>query len=78
MSSHIVVVGGVAGGASAAAKARRESEEARITVVEAGAVVSWANCGLPYWIEGAIPRRETLLLNDALLNDAEVRGIASS
>ena len=58
----IVVVGGVAGGASAAAKARRTDEAAEITVFERGPYVSFANCGLPYYIGEAIPAREQLLL----------------
>ncbi|HEY3283669.1 MAG TPA: FAD-dependent oxidoreductase [Armatimonadota bacterium] len=59
---RIVIVGGVAGGASTAARARRLSEEARITVLERGPHVSFANCGLPYHIGGEIPSREDLLL----------------
>jgi len=57
---HIVVVGGVAGGASAAARARRHSESARITVIERGPDVSFANCGLPYHIGGEIQVRDDL------------------
>ncbi len=62
MSLQIVIVGGVAGGASAAAKARRENEAAEITVFERGPYVSFANCGLPYYIGGEIKNRENLLL----------------
>ncbi len=58
----LVIVGGVAGGASAAARARRLSEEAQIVVVERGPDVSFANCGLPYYIGGAIPQRDKLLV----------------
>jgi NADPH-dependent 2,4-dienoyl-CoA reductase/sulfur reductase-like enzyme len=53
----IVIVGGVAGGLSAATKARRESESALITVVEQGKYVSFANCGLPYFVGETIPDR---------------------
>jgi NADPH-dependent 2,4-dienoyl-CoA reductase/sulfur reductase-like enzyme/rhodanese-related sulfurtransferase len=59
---RIVVVGGVAGGASAAARARRLLETAEIVVLERGAHVSFANCGLPYHIGGAIPERRRLLV----------------
>ncbi len=59
---RIVVVGGVAGGASAAARARRLSEAAEITVFERGAHVSFANCGLPYHVSGAIQERRRLLV----------------
>lgn len=59
---HIVIVGGVAGGASAAARARRHSETVRITVIERGPDVSFANCGLPYHIGGEISDREELAL----------------
>jgi NADPH-dependent 2,4-dienoyl-CoA reductase/sulfur reductase-like enzyme/rhodanese-related sulfurtransferase len=62
MKSKIVIVGGVAGGATAAARARRISEEAEITVVERGPYVSYANCGLPYFISRAIEKRSALLL----------------
>ena len=59
---HLVVIGGVAGGATAAARARRVNERAEITLVERGPYVSFANCGLPYFIAGAIEDRERLLL----------------
>jgi len=58
----IVVVGGVAAGASAAARARRLDEAAEIVILEKGRHVSFANCGLPYHIGGAIRNRESLLL----------------
>lgn len=57
---RVVIVGGVAAGASAAARARRLSEAARITVVERGPDVSFANCGLPYHIGGEIADRSRL------------------
>lgn len=58
----IIIVGGVAGGASAAARARRLSEEAEIVLVERGPDVSFANCGLPYHLSGAIAERSKLLI----------------
>ena len=58
----LLIVGGVAGGASAAARARRLSEEAEIIVFERGPDVSFANCGLPYYIGGDIAKREKLLV----------------
>ena len=57
---RLVIVGGVAAGASAAARARRLSEEAEIILLEKGPDVSFANCGLPYYIGGEIERREAL------------------
>ena len=60
--SKIVIVGGVAGGASAAVRARRLSETAEIVLLERGAYISFANCGLPYHIGGEIPNRQQLLL----------------
>lgn len=57
---HIVIVGGVAAGASAAARARRLSEAADITLIERGPDVSFANCGLPYFIGGEIKQRDAL------------------
>jgi NADPH-dependent 2,4-dienoyl-CoA reductase/sulfur reductase-like enzyme/rhodanese-related sulfurtransferase len=62
MSVKIVIVGGVAGGATAAARARRVSESAEITLVERGPYVSFANCGLPYYVSGTIAKRSKLLL----------------
>lgn len=59
---RIVIVGGVAGGASAATRARRLSEDAVIVLFERGPDVSFANCGLPYHIGGAIPERKRLLV----------------
>jgi NADPH-dependent 2,4-dienoyl-CoA reductase/sulfur reductase-like enzyme/rhodanese-related sulfurtransferase len=58
----LVIVGGVAGGATAAARARRLSESAEITVIERGPYVSYANCGLPYFVSRDITRRSRLLL----------------
>lgn len=59
----VVVVGGVAGGMSFAARARRLSEDAEIVVLERDPYVSFANCGLPYYLAGEIAERESLLLN---------------
>lgn len=56
----IVIVGGVAAGASCAARARRLDETAQITVIERGPDVSFANCGLPYFIGGEIKQRDAL------------------
>jgi NADPH-dependent 2,4-dienoyl-CoA reductase/sulfur reductase-like enzyme/rhodanese-related sulfurtransferase len=58
----ILIIGGVAGGATAAARARRLDENAEITVLEKGPHVSFANCGLPYFISGDIQKRSRLLL----------------
>jgi NADPH-dependent 2,4-dienoyl-CoA reductase/sulfur reductase-like enzyme/rhodanese-related sulfurtransferase len=58
----IVIVGGVAAGATAAAKVRRISPDAQITMLEAGPDISFANCGLPYYISGDIKSRSKLLL----------------
>jgi NADPH-dependent 2,4-dienoyl-CoA reductase/sulfur reductase-like enzyme/rhodanese-related sulfurtransferase len=58
----LLIVGGVAGGASAAARARRLSEDAHIILFERGPDVSFANCGLPYYLGGEITRRDKLLV----------------
>ncbi|MCS7045644.1 MAG: FAD-dependent oxidoreductase [Gemmataceae bacterium] len=58
----IVIVGGVAGGASAAARARRLCESAQIVIFERGPDVSFANCGLPYYLGGEITERNKLLV----------------
>jgi NADPH-dependent 2,4-dienoyl-CoA reductase/sulfur reductase-like enzyme len=52
----------VAGGATAAARLRRLDEQAEIIIFEKGGFVSFANCGLPYYIGGIIPERDDLLL----------------
>ncbi len=62
MHEKIVVIGGVAAGASAAAKARRTDEFCEIKVFERGPFVSFANCGLPYYIGGDIKERDELFL----------------
>ena len=59
---RIVIVGGVAGGASTAARLRRLDETAQIIMFERGPHISFANCGLPYYIGGTITDREELLL----------------
>jgi NADPH-dependent 2,4-dienoyl-CoA reductase/sulfur reductase-like enzyme len=59
---RIVIVGGVAGGASAAAKARRIDEMADIQIFERGPYISFANCGLPYFIAGEIDDRAKLIV----------------
>jgi NADPH-dependent 2,4-dienoyl-CoA reductase/sulfur reductase-like enzyme/rhodanese-related sulfurtransferase len=58
----LLIVGGVAGGASAAARARRLSEDAHIILFERGPDVSFANCGLPYYVGGEISERHKLLV----------------
>ena len=58
----VVIVGGVAGGATAAARLRRLDESAEIVVFERGGYVSYANCGLPYYIGGVIRDRAKLTL----------------
>jgi NADPH-dependent 2,4-dienoyl-CoA reductase/sulfur reductase-like enzyme/rhodanese-related sulfurtransferase len=60
--TRLLIIGGVAGGATAAARARRLDEQAEITVVDRGPYVSYANCGLPYFIGGKIADRSQLLL----------------
>ncbi|MDR1321451.1 MAG: FAD-dependent oxidoreductase [Gracilibacteraceae bacterium] len=59
---RILIIGGVAGGATAAARIRRLDESVSITIIEKGAHISFANCGLPYYLGGEIPSEENLLL----------------
>ncbi|EME32130.1 Coenzyme A disulfide reductase [Galdieria sulphuraria] len=61
-SPRIVIVGGVAGGASAAARCRRLCENASITIFERGPYISFANCGLPYYVGSVIKTKEDLLV----------------
>lgn len=62
MKKKILIVGGVAGGASTAARLRRLDEEAEIIMFEKGEHISFANCGLPYYIGDSIKEREKLLV----------------
>lgn len=59
---RIVIVGGVAGGMSAATRARRMNEQAEIIVLEKGGYISFANCGLPYYLGGQIQQEKKLLV----------------
>jgi NADPH-dependent 2,4-dienoyl-CoA reductase/sulfur reductase-like enzyme/rhodanese-related sulfurtransferase len=61
-SKRVLIVGGVAGGAACAARLRRLDERAEVFVFERGPDVSFANCGLPYYLGGAIPQRQQLLV----------------
>jgi NADPH-dependent 2,4-dienoyl-CoA reductase/sulfur reductase-like enzyme/rhodanese-related sulfurtransferase len=65
MATKLVIVGGVAGGATAAARARRLDEQAEIIVFERGEHISFANCGLPYYIGQVIKKRDRLLVTTA-------------
>lgn len=58
----IIIIGGVAGGMSAATRLRRLLEDAEITIFEKGPFVSFANCGLPYYVSGEIANRDSLLV----------------
>ena len=58
----VLIVGGVAGGASAACRLRRLSEDAQIILFEKGKYISYANCGLPYYIGGTIQDKDQLLV----------------
>ncbi|MFC5703128.1 DsrE/DsrF/DrsH-like family protein [Cohnella faecalis] len=73
-SRTIVIVGGVAGGASAAARLRRLNENDRIIMYERGEHISFANCGLPYYIGETITSREKLLIQSpaAMKNRFEI------
>ena len=62
MNKKIIIVGGVAGGASAAARLRRLDENAEIILIEKGQHISFANCGLPYYIGEVIKEKEKLLV----------------
>ncbi len=65
MGKKVLIIGGVAGGASTAARLRRIDEQAEIIMFEKGQYISFANCGLPYYIGGAITERKNLLVQTA-------------
>lgn len=62
MAKRVLIVGGVAGGASCAARLRRLDEKVEIVMFERGAHISFANCGLPYYVGGEIKKRDALLV----------------
>jgi NADPH-dependent 2,4-dienoyl-CoA reductase/sulfur reductase-like enzyme/rhodanese-related sulfurtransferase len=76
----VVIIGGVAGGMSAAARLRRLDETAEITVYEMSEHVSYANCGLPYFVSDVISERDNLLLQTppALWNRFRIKAMVQS
>ena len=64
MSKKIIIVGGVAGGATALARLRRLDESAKIILFEKGDFVSFANCGLPYYLGGVIKNRDSIFVTN--------------
>ena len=72
-SRTVVIIGGVAGGMSAATRMRRLDEDADIIVLERSGFVSYANCGLPYYLGGVIADRDDLLLQTPESLDARFR-----
>ena len=69
----IIIIGGVAGGASCAARLRRQDETAQIIMFEKGPYVSFANCGLPYYIGNVIQQENDLLVADTQLFEERFR-----
>ena len=62
VSQKVLIVGGVAGGAGVATRLRRNDEHARIILLEKGEYISYANCGLPYYVGNVIKEKSDLLL----------------
>lgn len=71
MGKKVVIVGGVAGGASTAARLRRLDEQTEIIMFEKGEYISFANCGLPYYIGETITDREQLIVQSVELMEAK-------
>ncbi len=67
MAKKVLIVGGVAGGASCAARVRRQAEDAEIVLLDRGPYVSFANCGLPYYVGDVIQDENKLLVASAEL-----------
>ena len=59
----ILIIGGVAAGTKTAAKLKRENRDAEVTVITKGADISYAGCGLPYYVGGLIEERDELIVN---------------
>ena len=68
----IIIIGGVAGGAAAAARLRRLSESAEIIMLERGGFISFANCGLPYYIGGDIKEKEAFLNHVVVVSEEDI------
>ena len=68
-----VIIGGVAGGASAAARLRRLDEKMEIVILERGGYISYANCGLPYYIGDVIKNRDNILLQTPEINSLMIK-----
>ena len=60
---NVIVIGGVAAGTKAAAKLKRQSAQAQVTVYTKSREISYAGCGLPYYVGGSIESREELIVN---------------
>ena len=58
----VLIIGGVAAGTKAAAKLKREDRSAEVTILTKGGDISYAGCGLPYYVGGVIPDREQLVV----------------
>lgn len=80
MNKKVVIIGGVAGGATALARLRRLDENIEIVLFERGEYVSFANCGLPYYIGGNIENRDSLLVQtpEKIMNKFNVEVKTSS
>mgnify|MGYP000946971757 CR=1 FL=1 len=66
MSQRLLIIGGVAAGMSAAAKARRVNRDLEITVYTDDEYISYAGCGLPYFIGGKVTDKERILIQKAI------------
>jgi NADPH-dependent 2,4-dienoyl-CoA reductase/sulfur reductase-like enzyme/rhodanese-related sulfurtransferase len=64
-STKIVIIGGVACGPKAASRARRRDPDAEITIIEKGSLISYAGCGMPYYVEGLVEERDRLMQTPA-------------
>ena len=70
--NRVVIIGGVAGGMSAATRLRRLNSQVEIVVLEKRGFVSYANCGLPYYVGGVIEDESALLLQTPEIGRAHV------
>ena len=77
MAKKVVIIGGVAGGASCAARLRRLDETAEIVLLERGAYISYANCGLPYHVGDVIKSRSALLLQTPEAMNQKFHGLSA-
>lgn len=74
----ILIIGGVAAGTKTAAKLKRENRDAQVTVITKGADISYAGCGLPYYVGGLIEERDELIVNTSSVELSSLQPVVAN